>query len=241
MKHLIYGGGGFTHAHIRTINEIKNSNITIYKRKWTEEQINSFSKYENVTISDTSEGHNPDIIHIVTASHSHLSCLLSLRDCVCPIFLEKPSVIIDNDDDLMSALSMKHKEIYYNNWFANVTKKKPSKKVRFKYHTKNYVPEHQVTTEILTHLASYIVNIDMSLDELKIEIDIKTGTNVKSQWELQLDDKETFTSENSNGQEMRDTFSQVFNREQNSSHWLRSAILTSKLGAIYEQNKKAES
>ena len=89
MKHLIYGGGRFTHAHIRTINEIHDSEIIIYKRLWTEEQISSFSKYNNVTLSDTSRNHDPDIIHIVTASQDHLSCLTSLSDCTCPIFLEK--------------------------------------------------------------------------------------------------------------------------------------------------------
>ena len=76
-------------------------------------------------------------------------------------YFKKPSVIINNDDDLLSALSLKDKEIYFNNWFANVTKKRPSKKVRFKYHTKNHVPKDQAT-EILTHLASYLINIDMS-------------------------------------------------------------------------------
>ena len=236
MKHLIFGGGGFTHAHIRTINEIHDSEIIIYKRLWTEEQISSFSKYNNVTLSDTSRNHDPDIIHIVTASQDHLSCLISLSDCTCPIFLEKPSVIINNDDDLLSALSLKDKEIYFNNWFANVTKKRPRKKVRFKYHTKNHVPKDQVATEILTHLASYLTKVDMSPDDLKVEIDIKTGTNEKSQWELQLDDKETVTSSNSYGKEMRDTFIQVFNRDQDKSHWLHSAILTNRLRALYEQN-----
>ena len=198
--------------------------------------ISSFSKYNNVTLSDTSRNHDPDIIHIVTASQDHLSCLISLSDCTCPIFLEKPSVIINNDDDLLSALSLKDKEIYFNNWFANVTKKRPRKKVRFKYHTKNHVPKDQVATEILTHLASYLTKVDMSPDDLKVEIDIKTGTNKKSQWELQLDDKETVTSSNSYGKEMRDTFMQVFNRDQDKSHWLRSAILTNRLRALYEQN-----
>jgi len=263
MKHAILGGGIFTHAHIRVTNEITDSsNITVFKRHWSQDQKHKFEIYSNVDSSvytrDNVLAYNPDIIHIVTPDDSHLPYLVKFSNSTSCIFLEKPSVVIGSIDDLKTVLNIPNNNIYYNNWFAHVTDSVPNKSLHFKYYTQKHITKSEIVNQVLTHLVSYLINIGIAptcsidisnhtyvpnglqaqihINNITMYVDISTGTNEKSQWSLQVDNRIPITSNDSKGNEMRQAFKSVYNKTQPAHHWVDSAILTSRLHYQFNSN-----
>lgn len=254
-KHLIIGAGKFSHAHIRVLQELGVKNIEITKKThWTDNIKNQFlSRYPNVNFefSNNIDTENK-LVHIVTPSNTHIE-ILDLCSNAKSIFIEKPSVLFDTDDDFVKANKIYKSsfKIYQNDWFAMVhkfrnTNNKP-KKINFDYHVVNN-EKIDCVTEIISHLVIFLshwVNCNDHMHILKvmqddyqtqmllnindIEVDIKVSLrNNASNWKIYVD-AEYYDNEILGRKLMPMSVQNFINAQQPFTNWYESAWLLHKI------------
>jgi hypothetical protein len=254
-KHLIIGAGKFSHAHIRVLQELNVNNIEITKKtSWTNDIKDQFlSRHPNVNFvfSNLINAENK-LVHIVTPSHTHLE-ILNLCSNAKSIFIEKPSVLFDIDDDFVKAnIIYKSKQtIYQNDWFAMIhnfrkTHSKPNK-INFDYHVVNN-EKIDCITEIISHLiiflsqwincndAIHLIKItqdeyqtQMSLNVNDIEIEINVSLrNKSSNWKIDIDN-EHFDNEILGKKLMLMSMENFINAQQPFTDWYKTSWLLHKI------------
>ena len=169
---LLIGAGAFSHAHIRTLNELGITNLELLKNTaWTDEQQDLFiQKYPNNNFLFSNElDSTGKIVHVITPSNTHLAMLNQLSSAN-KIFVEKPSVLYNCEQDFVTANSLQN-IIYHNDWFANIqnlrhVKIKP-KQINIKYDVRDK------PIDLITEVISHGINLLSLWCEPSAEIEIK--------------------------------------------------------------------
>lgn len=168
-RHLIIGAGNFSHAHIRTLNELSVKEFWICRKSnWSNTSINEFtSRYQEnkihfVTLDETVNNNKFDdmLAIVVTPSETHLDILSKLLSFK-RIFLEKPAVLFLNQQDFILAKKIHNEKqsIYHNDWLAQINQFRKNqdkpKTIAFTYDVKDTRKINHVT-EIISHLIGYL-------------------------------------------------------------------------------------
>jgi hypothetical protein len=252
MMHVIIGAGSFSHTHIRVLNELGINDVCIAKKTdWTKDQQIVFREmHPNVSFTfDNNPKVFDKIVHVVTPSYTHAHVLNEYIGAKS-IFVEKPSVLYNTQNDLKITNNISH-TIYQNDWLSQIqnyrtNKEKPSS-IYFRYDVKSKGTVDHIT-EIWSHVINFIsiwfapnceihvnnmtfnnntTSINVLIDQTSLSIESSNGLTDKSVWEL-IVDGEVFNSEKFGGSLLLNTFKSVLTNKNPLTNWYDSSWLIHK-------------
>jgi hypothetical protein len=251
MGHVILGAGKFSKAHIRLLSEYGINELSIAKKtEWSDNKKDDFvSMFPNCKINflETYQATKQDMLHIVTPSDTHLQNMLFYAEKVKSIFVEKPAVLFNNEQDYESANLLLDTVIYHNDWLSQITDNLNTvpKNIKFSYHVANK-DNINLWTEVLSHVVIMCSKWVSPFDEISViychdhertlqlelifsgkltlEVDISSGFLKKSKWHCQIDDYE-YSSDNDGGRLMNKSFGKFINSNSPLTDWYKSSWL----------------
>tara|TARA_B100000941_G_scaffold290256_1_gene271749 strand:- start:215 stop:1045 length:831 start_codon:yes stop_codon:yes gene_type:complete len=245
---VIVGAGAFSHAHIRCLLELDINTCTIAK-------LTTWKQIQKQKFIDTHPSMNfvfnndPDLsqqqVHIVSPSNTHADMLKKYASAKT-IFVEKPSVLYNNDNDFINANQCVGK-IYQNDWLSQIQQYRKNKgrpeNIIFTYYVKNSNKIDHIT-ELWSHAINLLsiwydptckihINqikykkrsslINVIIDEqTSLSIHTSNGLSDTSHWKLRIDDEE-FSNQQMGGQLLINTLNTMLTDKDPLTNWYKSS------------------
>jgi hypothetical protein len=250
---VIAGAGAFSHAHIRCLLELGITECVLAKKTpWTNAQQHKFIECHPlmlITFNNDPIAEDKNV-HIVTPSNTHAQMLKKYADAKT-IFVEKPSVLYNTDEDFTIA-NLVTRAVYQNDWLAQVQHLRKDKgcpqSIHFTYNVKNRdeidhitdIWSHAInllsiwydpTCEINVHQYKYkksetYVNVTVN-NQTSFTVTTSSGFSETSNWHLRIDNEE-FTSHQLGGQLLINTLSTMLTNSDPLTDWYTASWMIHK-------------